>query len=197
MAIQKKGLLIGGVILLLLAIGGVGIAIVPDLLHQNDDNTAEHAPSSYQSLMTQYYTAIVKNDPNSMYQLMAPTIYWDYYMEHYEKTQEDIIAIYQQAIADTMADWRLQCGTDVSVSFSITGMSEQSEDFLTEWTEDMNEMLGEDAVHAEQAITLQVERTLEGNSKTMTEVLTPTIIEIDGLWYILDEGDVQETEAVK
>ena len=78
-------------------------------------------------------------------------------MEHYDKTKEDVISTYQQAITNTMASWKQQCGDDVTVSFAIKGMSEQSQDFLTEWTDDMNEMIGEDQVHAQDAVTLNVE----------------------------------------
>lgn len=118
-------------------------------------------------------------------------------MEHYGKTKQDVIDTYQQAIADTMADWRNQCGTDVSVSFSITGMSEQSDAFLTEWTEDMNEMLGADTVHAEDAVTLQVERTLKGSKNTITEVLSPTLIQVDGLWYVLQEDSTANQQPTE
>lgn len=219
MAIQKKGLLIGGLLLVLVAAGGVCAAVLPDVLQkepshttvsssdsdhsdtEKDKNTdevnANQAPDTYQSLMSQYYTSFVKNDPEMLYRLMAPPAYWTYYMEHYEKTKQDVVNTYQQAIADTMADWRERCGTDVTVSFSITGMSEQSDAFLTEWTEDMNEMLGADMVHAEDAVTLQVERTLKGSKDTITEILSPTLIQVDGLWYILQENttvDQQPTE---
>lgn len=219
MAIQKKGLLIGGLILVLAAAGGICATVLPDVLQKEPSDTtvlssdldssdtakttdadavsADQAPDTYQSLMSQYYTSFVKNDPEMLYRLMAPPAYWTYYMEHYGKTKQDVVNTYQQAIADTMADWREQCGTDVSVSFSITGMSEQSDEFLTEWTEDMNEMLGADTVHAEDAVTLQVERTLKGSEDTITEILSPTLIQVDGLWYILQEdtaADQQPTE---
>ena len=205
MAIQKKGLLVGGLLLVLVAAGGICATVLPDIVHKTtsegtsvssdsgrtesttDAASADQAPDTYQSLMSQYYTAFVNNDPETLYQLMAPSAYWSYYMEHYGKTKQDVIDTYQQAIADTMADWRERCGMDVSVSFAITGMAEQSDAFLTEWTEDMNEMLGEDTVHAEDAVTLQVERTLKGSKDTITEILSPTLIQVDGLWYVLQE----------
>ena len=87
-----------------------------------------------------------------------------------------------------MASWKQQCGDDVTVSFAIKGMSEQSQDFLTEWTDDMNEMIGEDKVHAQDAVTLNVERTLTGSKGTQTETISPTLIQVDGLWYILQEN---------
>ncbi|MCI5844320.1 MAG: hypothetical protein MRZ94_00915 [Oscillospiraceae bacterium] len=217
MAIQKKGLLIGGLILVLAAVGGICATVLPDVVQKessqgmssssdsDDANTesttdaasVDQAPDTYQSLMSQYYTAFVKNDPEVLYRLMAPPEYWSYYMEHYGKTKQDVIDTYQQAIADTMADWRNQCGTDVSVSFSITGMSEQSDAFLTEWTEDMNEMLGADTVHAEDAVTLQVERTLKGSKNTITEVLSPTLIQVDGLWYVLQEDSTANQQPTE
>lgn len=217
MAIQKKGLLIGGLILVLAAVGGICATVLPDVVQKKssqeissvsdsgnantksttDAASADQAPDTYQSLMSQYYTAFVKNDPEGLYRLMAPPKYWSYYMEHYGKTKQDVIDIYQQAIADTMADWRNQCGTDVSVSFSITGMSEQSDAFLTEWTEDMNEMLGADMVHAEDAVTLQVERTLKGNQNTITEILSPTLIQVDGLWYVLQEDSAANQQPTE
>jgi hypothetical protein len=209
MAIQKKGLLIGGAALLLVAVAGICFAVLPsssdaetsgestavsEASSTTDAADAEHAPDAYQSLMSQYYTAFIQDDPDAIYGLMAPPAYWTYYLEHYDKTKSDVIATYEQAIADTMADWEEQCGEDISISFSITGMSEQSEDFLTEWTEDMNEMLGEDTVHAQSAVTLQVERTIKGSSDTLTETLNPTLIEVDGVWYILQE-DTADTES--
>ena len=105
-----------------------------------------------------------------------------------DKTKEDVIATYQQAITNTLASWKQQCGDDVTVSFAIKGMSEQSQDFLTEWTDDMNEMIGEDKVHAQNAVTLSVERTLTGSKGTQTETISPTLIQVDGFWYILQEN---------
>lgn len=200
MAMQKRGLFIGGLTLLILAAGGVGAAFLPDLLEKDTASESssqaeeqEQAPSTYHSLLSQYYTAFVKNQPETLYKLMAPQAYWDFYFAQYSKTESDVIATYEQAIADTMADWRLQYGTDVTVSFAITGMSEHSDEFLQEWTEDMNAMIGEDAVHAEDAVTLQVERTLEGSEGTITETLFPSLIQVDGIWYILEEN-TQQTE---
>lgn len=215
MAMQKKGMLLGGLLLILVAAGGICATVLPGVVHKTpsqeanvssemdstasktDAASADQAPDTYQSLMSQYYTAFVKNDPEALYQLMAPSAYWSYYMEHYEKTKQDVIATYQQAIADTMADWRERCGMDVSVSFAITGMAEQSDAFLTEWTEDMNEMMGEDTVHAEDAVTLQVERTLKGSKDTITEILSPTLIQVDGLWYVLQEDSTANQQPTE
>lgn len=207
MAIQKKGLLIGGIIAVVIAAGGICAAVLPDALHKEessisngtvttttaaptstDTENSDQAPETYQSVLSEYYTAFIQNQPDTLYRLMAPPAYWDYYMEHYNKTKEDVISTYQQAITNTMASWKQQCGDDVTVSFAIKGMSEQSQDFLTEWTDDMNEMIGEDQVHAQDAVTLNVERTLTGSKGTQTETISPTLIQVDGFWYILQEN---------
>ena len=206
-AIQKKGLLIGGIIAVVIAAGGICAAVLPDALHKEessisngtvttttaapastDTENSDQAPETYQSVLSEYYTAFIQNQPDTLYRLMAPSAYWDYYMEHYDKTKEDVISTYQQAITNTMASWKQQCGDDVTVSFAIKGMSEQSQDFLTEWTDDMNEMIGEDKVHAQDAVTLNVERTLTGSKGTQTETISPTLIQVDGFWYILQEN---------
>mgnify|MGYP000405749658 FL=1 len=207
MAIQKKGLLIGGIVAVVIAAGGICAAVLPDALHKEessisngtvttttaapastDTENSDQAPETYQSVLSEYYTAFIQNQPDTLYRLMAPSAYWDYYMEHYDKTKEDVISTYQQAITNTMASWKQQCGDDVTVSFAIKGMSEQSQDFLTEWTDDMNEMIGEDQVHAQDAVTLNVERTLTGSKGTQTETISPTLIQVDGFWYILQEN---------
>ena len=190
-----------------IAAGGICAAVLPDALHKEessisngtvttttaapastDTENSDQAPETYQSVLSEYYTAFIQNQPDTLYRLMAPPAYWDYYMEHYNKTKEDVISTYQQAITNTMASWKQQCGDDVTVSFAIKGMSEQSQDFLTEWTDDMNEMIGEDQVHAQDAVTLNVERTLTGSKGTQTETISPTLIQVDGFWYILQEN---------
>ena len=207
MAIQKKGLLIGGIVAVVIAAGGICAAVLPDALHKEasstsnvavttttaapastDTENSDQAPETYQSVLSEYYTAFIQNQPDTLYRLMAPPAYWNYYLEHYDKTKEDVISTYQQAITNTMASWKQQCGDDVTVSFAIKGMSEQSQDFLTEWTDDMNEMIGEDQVHAQDAVTLSVERTLTGSKGTQTETISPTLIQVDGFWYILQEN---------
>ncbi len=203
MAIQKKRLLIGGIVAVVIAAGGICAAVLPDALHKEasstsnvavtttttaapastDTENSDQAPETYQSVLSEYYTAFIQNQPDTLYRLMAPPAYWDYYMEHYNKTKEDVISTYQQAITNTMASWKQQCGDDVTVSFAIKGMSEQSQDFLTEWTDDMNEMIGEDQVHAQDAVTLSVERTLTGSKGTQTETISPDTD--SGRWFLV------------
>ena len=123
MAIQKKRLLIGGIVAVVIAAGGICAAVLPDALHKEasstsnvavtttttaapastDTKNSDQAPETYQSVLSEYYTAFIQNQPDTLYRLMAPPAYWDYYMEHYNKTKEDVISTYQQAITNTMA----------------------------------------------------------------------------------------------
>ena len=106
MAIQKKGLLIGGIIAVVIAAGGICAAVLPDALHKEessisngtvttttaapastDTENSDQAPETYQSVLSEYYTAFIQNQPDTLYRLMAPPAYWNYYMEHYDKTK--------------------------------------------------------------------------------------------------------------
>ena len=142
MAIQKKGLLIGGIIAVIIAAGGICAAVLPDSLHKEessisnrtvtttaapastDTENSDQAPETYQSVLSEYYTAFIQNQPDTLYRLMAPSAYWDYYMEHYDKTKEDVISTYQQAITNTMASWKQQCGDNFSCSCVSSSASE-------------------------------------------------------------------------
>lgn len=115
MAIQKKGLLIGGIVAVVIAAGGICAAVLPDALHKEessisngtvttttaapastDTENSDQAPETYQSVLSEYYTAFIQNQPDTLYRLMAPPAYWDYYMEHYNKTKEDVISTYSK-----------------------------------------------------------------------------------------------------
>ena len=96
MAIQKKGLLIGGIIAVIIAAGGICAAVLPDALHKEessisnrtvtttaapastDTENSDQAPETYQSVLSEYYTAFIQNQPDTLYRLMAPPAYWDY-----------------------------------------------------------------------------------------------------------------------
>lgn len=141
-----------------------------------------------QKLLSSYYQAIINQDSQQLYPLMAPPEYWAYYQEHYNKSTDDIIATYDDAIRNTLAEWENSCGDDVKVAFHIEASSEQSPEFLTEWSNGMNSMVGENALTAKKAITLQVTQTISGASGTKESVTMPTLILVNDRWYILDEG---------
>ena len=52
----------------------------------------------------------------------------------------------------------------------------------------MNDMLGENALTAEAAMTLNVKQTVTGSVSTNETTTSPTLIKVNGVWYILDEG---------
>lgn len=146
-----------------------------------------------QNLMSSYYQSIVNHDGETLYTLMAPPAYWTYYQEHYEKTTDDIIATYNDAIQNTLANWEAACGENVKVAFHIEASSEQSPEFLTEWSENMNALIGTDTLTAQEAMTLQVTQRITGDSSTEESVITPTLIKVNDAWYILDEGSHTES----
>lgn len=166
----------------------------------SDNDTETITPSSFaavgeedsatacQNLMSKYYTAIMGEDAETLYKLMAPAEYWQYYMEAYSKTEEEIISTYADAINNTKAQWQAGCGSDAKVSFKIEASGEQSAQFLTEWSDTMNQAIGSEVLTAEEAMTLNVTQTITGSSGTEETVNTPTLIKVNGSWYILDEG---------
>lgn len=148
----------------------------------------EDSATACQNLMSQYYTAIMGEDAETLYKLMAPSEYWQYYMETYGKTEDEVISTYADAINNTKAQWKAECGNDAKVSFKIEASGEQSAQFLTEWSDTMNEAIGSELLTAEEAMTLNVTQTVTGSADTIETINTPTLIKVNGSWYILDEG---------
>lgn len=146
-----------------------------------------------QNLMSAYYQSIVNRDGAALYQLMAPPAYWTYYQEQYDKTTDDIVATYNDAILNTLANWEASCGENVRVAFHIEASAEQSPEFLEEWSTNMNTLIGTDAMEAQEAMTLQVTQKITGASSTEETEITPTLIKVNDVWYILDEGSHTES----
>ena len=86
MAIQKKGLLIGGIIAVIIAAGGICAAVLPDALHKEasstsnvvvttttaapastDTENSDQAPETYQSVLSEYYTAISQTPSTALW----------------------------------------------------------------------------------------------------------------------------------
>ncbi|MBQ8725320.1 MAG: hypothetical protein IJY74_06610 [Oscillospiraceae bacterium] len=183
-AIGAALLLIGGGILLLFS-GNEEETMTPGSFAAVGE---EDSATACQNLMSSYYTAIMSEDGESLYKLMAPPEYWDYYMEEYSKDEADIISTYNDAASNTVASWHAQCGDDAKVSFKIEASGYQTDEFLTEWSDTMNEALGEEVLKAEEAMTLSVKQTVTGSTDTVETVTSPTLIKVNGKWYILDEG---------
>lgn len=191
-------LFIGGVCAICAAILLLGGGIW--LLFSGDNSEETMTPGSFaavgeeddatacQNLMSDYYTAIMSKDGGDLYKLMAPPEYWEYYMEEYSKDEAEIITTYTDATQNTLAEWHSQCGDDAKVSFKIEASSYQSDEFLTEWSAAMNDMLGENVLTAEAAMTLNVTQTVTGSVSTNETTTSPTLIKVNGIWYVLDEG---------
>ncbi len=148
----------------------------------------EDSATACQNLMSSYYTAIMSEDAEALYDIMAPEEYWAYYIEEYGKSKEAVIATYDDAIKNTKASWQAKCGSDAKISFKIDASGEVSEEVLTQLSETVNASLGEGVYNAEEGMTLSVTQTVKGSSGTDETVNTPTLIKVNGKWYILDEG---------
>lgn len=177
-----------------LIIGGGLFFIISD---NNDDEITpksfaavgeEDSATACQNLMEKYYSAIMGDDGEAYFNLMAPPEYWDYYMETYGKTRDEVIATYSDAISNTKASWKSQCGNDAKVSFQIISSGEQSEEFLKNWNENVNSSVGEGILNAEEAVTLNINQTVTGSSGTIETATSPILIKINGSWYISYEG---------
>ncbi len=148
----------------------------------------EDSATACQNLMSEYYSAIMGENGESLYKLMAPPEYWTYYMETYGKTEEEVIATYSDAINNTKANWKAQCGDNAKVSFKIVSSGDQTEEFLQKWNDNMGSIVGSGELNAEEAVTLNVEQTVTGSGGSIETNNTPTLIKVNSKWYILDEG---------
>ena len=183
-AIAAAVLLIGGGVYLLMDDDESETVTPSEFAEVGQEDTA----TACQNIMSQYYADIMGDNAEGLYKLMAPPEYWQYYMETYGKTESDVISTYADAINNTKSQWQASCGSDAKVSFQIKASGEQSDEFLKEWSDTMNEVIGSDVLVAEEAITLNVEQTVTGSSGTEESINTPTLIKVNGSWYILDEG---------
>lgn len=186
---QKKSRrirLFAGILLILaaaaLVIGGI-------LLFQKEKSADEAVPdaSGYEDTLSAYYSAIVSADGKTMSQLMAPPEYWTYYLETYDKTEEEVIENFAEGCNNTMSEWQSEYGIDVKVSYQIAGMSQQGQEGLDEWNSDMKELLGNDGASVSEAVTLEVDLTFTGSAKTGSNVVYPTLGKIGEKWYIISE----------
>lgn len=194
---KANKLLITGISLTAAAVLLIGGGIFM-LINENDDDVItpnnfvalgeEDSATACQNLLSDYYSAIIGENGESLYKLMAPPEYWTYYMEHYNKTEAEIIETYNDAINNTKANWKAKCGDNAKVSFKIISSGNQTEDFLKEWNDNMNSIVGDSNLSATEAITLNVEQTVTGSTNTIESTNTPTLIKVNDKWYILDEG---------
>lgn len=186
---QKKNRrirLLAGVFLILAAAGLVVGGVLYAKKEKKANETAPDA-SSYEETLSAYYSAIVSSDGKTMSQVMAPPEYWTYYLENYEKTEADVIENYAEGCNNTMSEWQSEYGTDVKVSYQISGMSQQGQEGMDEWNSDMETLLGNDGASISEAVTLEVHLTFTGSAKTGSDVVYPTLGKIGDKWYIISE----------
>ncbi|MDE6021665.1 MAG: hypothetical protein K2H01_11810 [Ruminococcus sp.] len=148
----------------------------------------EDSATACQNLLSDYYSAIMSGDGESLYKLMAPPEYWNYYMENYSKTEKEIIETYLDAAKNTKATWMAKCGDDAKVSFQIISSVEEPEEFLKNWNDNVGSLNKTDKLVAEEALNLNVKQTVTGMNGTYQTENSPIVIKINGKWYILDEG---------
>jgi hypothetical protein len=159
------------------------------------ENEAAPDTDDYASVIGKYYAAVFDKDGKTLATLTAPPDYWTYYYETYDKTEQDVIDSFEEGCENTLADWKETYGDDVEVSYRISGMSQQGQDGIDEWNENMEELLGNDGADMTESVTLQVELTFTGSVKTGTEDISPVLGKIDGTWYLVSEGSADSTES--
>ena len=118
--------IVAGIIMVAAA---AGLACGGLVWYQHDQKAQQQAPDSadYADVLQSYYTAVFAADGQTLTQLMAPPEYWTYYMETYNKTEEDVIDSFAEGCSNTVSEWKETYGDDVKVTYQIEGLSETSE----------------------------------------------------------------------
>lgn len=190
---NRKSRLIVGLVLIVVALAGIGTGVWLFLREQKQDEAAPDT-SSYEEVLKTYYNAILSCDGQSMSQITAPPEYWVYYLEEYDKTEEEVVATFEESCQDLLEEWKETYGSDVAVSYQIVGMSNPAQEGLDEWNSDMEELLGNDSASISEAVTLEVEEHLSGSTDSGTETVYPTLAKMGDSWYIL-EADSEELQG--
>ncbi len=190
---KRSTRIIAGIVMLLaaaaLVVGGI-------LLYQQEREKEDTLPdaSNYEKVLGNYYSAILSADGKAMSQVMAPPEYWTYYMETYEKTEDDVINTFSEGCNATLKEWKDTYGTDVKVSYQIEGMSQQGDEGVQEWNSDMEETLGNAGASITEAVTLEVKISYQGSVKSSTDTMYPTLGKIGDRWYMIAE-DSEELKS--
>lgn len=198
---QKKRKLrtAAGVTLLVLAAAGV-LGGIWYYRQQHPSSSSEQASSSapdastYEAVMQSYFSAILTGNGKAMAQLVGSSAYWTFYMENYDKTEEEIEKQLDEACATIHSEWQNTYGEDVQVSYQIVGMSQQEQEGIDEWNANMEEMLGNDGANISESVMLEVEVTYSGSITSGKETLHPTLAKIGDSWYIIEEDTTDTTE---
>ncbi|MCD7958593.1 MAG: hypothetical protein LUF89_03525 [Ruminococcus sp.] len=192
---SSNGRLIAGIVLIVVAVVVlVVVGVVYYYQNQEEETTAtteDANQAAYIDLLDRYYTSMLEGDGESLAHCMAPDAYWDYYMETYSKTEEEVIATYDDACVNTITVWEESYGEGISLEYEIIGTSTPDEDGINEW----NTNIEIDALAIQDAITLQVELTVTGSVSGNVLIYYPTLAKMDGEWYILEENSETLTVA--
>lgn len=176
-------------ILLILAAAGIVIGGVLFFQKEQKQNAELPDASDYEKVLSSYYSAIISSDGKTMSQIMAPPEYWTYYMETYDKTENDVIYDFAEGCNRTLEEWQTEYGADVKVSYQIAGLSQQGQEGLDEWNADMEQIMGNSGASLSEAVTLEVHLSFQGNVKSGSDIVYPTLGKIGENWYIISEDD--------
>ncbi len=198
----RKQRIIGLVLIIaaLVILAAGGFFLLQERQEQKEAD-AQMQNSGYEEVISTYYSAIISEDGKRLSQIMAPPAYWTYYLEEYDKTEEEVISDFTQGCTNTLEEWKSLYGEDVEVTFQIKGISEQGQDGIEEWNADMQTMIGNAELSISEAVTLEVQMQFSGSLGSDTQTIYPTIGKIGESWYMLSEddvtlgGDVAETSS--
>lgn len=179
--LRIAGFLVGGLALLIFALAAF-FALRPAGTPTN---------GSYEALMESYYAAVLNGDGEALARCMAPDAYWNYYMEAYGKTWDDVVATYTDACANSLSAWESSYGAPVTLSYTIDGASAPDQTDVDEW----NENIELEELQITQAATLQVTLTITGADSSGTQTTSPTVVQMEGQWYILEEDSADEDSS--
>lgn len=182
---KRKRKMILGIVLIVVAAVLLGLAIYFMFFYEDEDEEASELEDEYGYLTTldTYYTALLELDGETLYQCMAPDTYWDYYMETYDKTLDEIIATYDDACENTVEAWEEEAGGTIELVYDIVATSEPDSEGVDEW----NENIEYEELTITDAITLEVELTILGDDTSFVETYMPTLVKMGDAWYILEE----------
>lgn len=184
----KKKIGIGLIVVAVGVLGFGGFKLVKQIQEdQKIANTVVPDTSSYEAIIQQYYEAVQSKDAATMKNLVATPSYWDYYMETYDKTEEDVLATLEDGINNTLEEWSDTYGPDVVISYQIVGMSEQGQDGIDEWNDYMEGMLGSTDSDISDSVMLQLNTTYTSDDGEETVTTYPTLGKAKTGWFIMSE----------
>lgn len=194
---SRRTRLIIGIVLILAAAAAVVIGAYAFQSEQDQneemqlfrEDHEEDGESNYEDVVSHYYQAILSQDGQEMVQIMAPPEYWTYYLETYDKSEEEVIETFAEMCATIMTDWESEYGSGITLTYQILGVFEPSQDGLDEWNTNMETLLGNDGAEITDAVMLEIALTVTGDSDS--EILTyyPTIAQMGDSWYMLEEDN--------